>query len=83
MVKINRNPLGFITSSDNMGLIKSESNMGTDAEFLEKINGYLDKHNIKIDDKIDLTLDIDELKHENIKSYVKMLQLECLKQKLK
>ena len=40
-------------------------------------------NNIKIDDKIDLTLDIDELKHENIKSYVKMLQLECLKQKLK
>jgi len=40
-------------------------------------------NNIKTDDKIDLTLDIDELKHENIKSYVKMLQLECLKQKSK
>jgi len=40
-------------------------------------------NNIKIDNKIDLTLNIDELKHENIKDYVKMLQLECLKQKSK
>ena len=32
---------------------------------------------------VDLNMDIDELKHENIKSYVKMLQLECLKQKSK
>jgi hypothetical protein len=40
-------------------------------------------NNIKIDEEFDLTLDIDELKHENIKTYVKMLQLECLKQKSK
>ena len=50
MVKINRTTFGFITSSDNKGLIKSPSNIGTDEEFLEKIKEYLDKHNIKIDD---------------------------------
>jgi hypothetical protein len=40
-------------------------------------------NNITVGEEFDLTMDIDELKHENIKSYVKMLQLECLKQKSK
>tara|TARA_B110000967_G_scaffold205784_1_gene251065 strand:- start:419 stop:1678 length:1260 start_codon:yes stop_codon:yes gene_type:complete len=37
-------------------------------------------NNITVNKEFDLTMDIDELKHEQIKSYVKMLQLECFKQ---
>ena len=40
-------------------------------------------NNIKLEKEFDLTLDIDELKHDDIKNYVKMLQLECLQQSTK
>ena len=38
---------------------------------------------IKSNEEVDFTLDIDELKHENIRDYVKILQLECLRHSTK